>query len=185
MNGKYMLAAVGLSLLVCLPWLALYEKKKASVTEAALVAVMTAFSTVGRVIFAAAPHFKPVTALVIVTGASLGPSAGFAAGPWTFFQMAAWGLIGMAAGFLGEHIRGIRGRLVAFGAVSGAAYSLLMDFCTALMAGDSLSPAKYAAFAVAGLPVTAVYAASNAVFLWILGRPFCRKLARIKRKYIQ
>lgn len=199
MNGKYMLAAVGLSLLVCLPWLALYERKKASVAEAVLVAVMAAFSTAGRVIFAALPHFKPVTALVVVTGASLGAGPGFAAGaltaaisnmyfgqgPWTFFQMAAWGLIGMAAGLLGEHIQRSRARLVAFGAASGAAYSLLMDSCTALMAGEGFGLAKYAAFAAAGAPVAAVYAVSNAVFLWILGRPFCKKLVRIKRKYIQ
>ena len=198
MSNKYLLIAIGLSVITCIPWFVMYERKKASVTEAVLVAVMVAFSTVGRIAFAAFPHFKPVTALVTVAGASLGPGAGFVTGaltaavsnmyyghgPWTVFQMAGWGIIGMVSGIFGEHIRSSSLRLAAFGAMGGVAFSMIMDVYTLLSTDEVFNGGRLMFYAAAGLPVTLIHAVSSAVFLLILGRPFCRKLSRIKRKYI-
>ena len=58
------------------------------------------------------PEFKPMTAMVILTGAALGVEAGFltgavtmlvsniifSQGPWTAWQMAAMGLVGLLSG---------------------------------------------------------------------------------------
>ena len=79
-----------------------------------LIAVMAAIAVVGRMAFFMLPQFKPVTAIVIITGISLGAEAGFLTGavagfvsnfffgqgPWTPWQMFAFGIIGFLAGLL-------------------------------------------------------------------------------------
>ena len=88
------------------------DKRRTGVRRITLIAVMTALSIVGRFIFASLPAFKPVSAIVILTGIYLGGEAGFLVGslcaflsnfyfgqgPWTPFQMAALGIIGLLAG---------------------------------------------------------------------------------------
>ncbi len=199
MDNKYFFLALLLSAAVCAAWLFGYERKKGSTLETVLIAVLVAFASLGRVVFAALPHFKPVTAIVIISGASLGPGAGFVTGaltaavsnmyygqgPWTPFQMAAWGLIGALSGIIGKYIRKSTPKLIAFGVLCGVLYSLLMDVCTVLMSGESFSPARYVFYVSASLPVMAVYAVSDGIFLWLLGKPMCRRLDRIRIKYIE
>ncbi|MGN1097345.1 MAG: ECF transporter S component [Clostridia bacterium] len=197
MNNKYALMALGLAVLVCAPILICYERKKVSTSEIVTIAVMTALSSAGRIAFAAIPGFKPVTALVIISGVSLGGGAGFMTGalsavvsnmyfgqgPWTPFQMAVWGIIGLVAGLLGKYIQKSTCLMLVFGAAAGAVYSLLMDICTVLLAGEGFSLKLYLAAVGTSLPFMFIYAVSDVVFLWILGKPMCRKLARLKLKY--
>lgn len=198
MNNKYMVLAVVLAILVCIPAIVMYERKKVSTMELVTIAVMTAMCALGRSVFAPIPGFKPVTALVILSGAGLGPGAGFMTGAlsavvsnmqfgqglWTPFQMMAWGLIGMTAGLLGKHIQKSRPVMLVFGCLSGIFYSLFMDVCTLVMSGEGVSMRMYISLMLAGLPMTAVYAASDVIFLFVLGRPICRRLARLKLKYL-
>ena len=107
-----------------------------------LVAVMTAISVLGRFI----PFFKPITALTVITAMYLGGEAGFLVGslsallsnfyfgqgPWTAFQMLAWGLIGYVAGLIAESLKRNRALLLAYGVLSGIAFSLIMDVWTVL-----------------------------------------------------
>ena len=76
--------------------------------------VLAALAAAGRLLFAAVPDVKPVSAIAIVAGATLGPQSGFAVGAlaalvsnlffgqgaWTPRQMYAWGLVGYVAGFV-------------------------------------------------------------------------------------
>ena len=82
---------------------------------------MVALSVTGRFI----PFFKPVTALTVLTAVYLGGEAGFLCGalsavisnfwfgqgPWTPFQMLAWGMIGLFAGLLASPLKRSRIRL--------------------------------------------------------------------------
>lgn len=113
-----------------------------STREVAAVATLGALSAAGRVVFAPLPSVQPSTVLVILTGWVLGPAAGFTAGattafvsnvflgqgPWTVWQMLAWGLTGAVAGVLGkrEYAHPIR-VIVVYAAVAGFAFSWLMD----------------------------------------------------------
>lgn len=198
MDNKYFFMAVLLAAAVWVPWFILYERKRTSTLEAVLIAVLVAFAALGRIVFAGLPHFKPVTAIVVIAGASLGCGPGFMTGaltavvsnmyygqgPWTPFQMAVWGIIGMLAGLFGEYIRKSTLGLIAFGAICGVLYSLLMDICTVFMAEEGFTLARYIFYIFASLPVMVIYSVSNVIFLWILGKPMCRKLARIKQKYL-
>ena len=75
----------------------------------ALVGTLAAFGALGRIAFAAVPNVKPTTDIVLVSGYALGAGPGFAVGaiagltsnfffgqgPWTPWQMAAWGATGL------------------------------------------------------------------------------------------
>ncbi len=173
------------------------EKSGASPRRLALIAAFTALSVCMRLLFAVTPGFKPVSALVILCALHFGAGAGmatgaltalisnvyFGQGPWTPFQMAGWGLIGLLAGLCAPLMQKRKWLLCLFGALAGVAYSLVVDVWSALFAGDGFSFARYGAAIAASLPFTALYAASNAVFLFVLHEPFARKLMRIRIKY--
>lgn len=103
-------------ILAMVPFLMLYELKKPKAREWIPLAVMAAIAAVGRMAFALTPHFKPVSAIIIITAMVFGPEAGFLTGavaalasnllfgqgPWTPWQMFAWGLIGFLAGLLSK-----------------------------------------------------------------------------------
>lgn len=170
-----------------------FESKKTGSRRLALVSVMAALAVAGRFI----PFFKPVAALTILTGMYLGGEAGFLTGalaavisnfyfgqgPWTPFQMFAWGLIGLIAGLLARPLKGSRGLLIGYGLLSGAAFSFLMDVWTVLWAGNGFHFEAYAAALATALPHTVLYAVSNAFFLFIFARPLGEKLDRITTKY--
>lgn len=183
--------------LACVPFFAVFERNTADVRRMVVLAVLVALSVLGRFAFSFVPHFKPVTAIVIVAGLFLGAESGFLCGalsallsnflfgqgPWTPFQMLGWGLIGFFAGLLSRPLRKHLSLLLIYGGLAGAAFSLIMDVWTAFWLDGSFVFARYAALVVTALPVTAVYAASNIVFLLLLARPLGKKLDRIEKKY--
>lgn len=189
----HLLVTLGVAALSLLLFAAGYERRRTGSRRMVLTSVMVALCIAGRFI----PLFKPITALTILTAMYLGPEAGFLTGalaaalsnfwfgqgPWTPFQMLAWGLIGLAAGYLREPLLRRRYLLLAYGALSGAAYSMVMDVWTVLWYGGSFSWQLYAAACVTALPHTCLYALSNAVFLRLLARPIGEKLERIRVKY--
>jgi len=184
------LLVAGLSLLL---FAAGYERRKTGSRRMVLTAVMTALCIAGRFI----PFFKPITALTILTAMYLGPESGFLTGamaalasnfwfgqgPWTPFQMLAWGMIGLVSGYLHPLLKRSRVLLLGWGALSGIAYSLVMDVWTVLWYEGSFSPGLYGASVIAALPHTTLYTLSNLVFLYLLARPIGEKLERVRVKY--
>ena len=195
---RYDLAMMIIAVLCCVPFFLQFEKRAPSARELVLVAVMTAFSAAGRFIFAPLPFFKPVSAIVIIAGMYFGASAGFMTGSlsavisniyfgqgaWTPFQMFCWGMIGLAAGLLNrKSLLEKAVPLCIFGALSGVFYSLVMDVWTTLSIDGTFSLARWLAAVISALPITAVYAVSNVVFLLALRKPLGRRLTRLKTKY--
>lgn len=159
---------------------------------------MTAISVVGRLIFAPIPGFKPVTAVVIITGIAYGMQAGFLTGalsaivsnifygqgPWTPFQMFVWGFLGLLAGLVftsGKKPNAVA--LIVVGVIGGVLFSAMMDIWSVLNLDGAWNWTRYLALLVSGLPFMAIYAVSNVVFLLLLTKPFLQKLNRVKNKY--
>ena len=107
----------------------------------------------------------------------------FGQGPWTPFQMFSWGLIGLLAAFFSVSLKKSKLALAVFGVFSGIIFSLLMDGWTVLWAEGTFSASRYLAFVVSALPVTAIYAVSNVLFLLVLAVPIGGKLDRVIKKY--
>ena len=193
----YSFIALLIAIFSCLPMFWLFHKKKSSSKEIAILATMIALSVAGRFIFAWLPGFKPVTAIAVIVGVYLGHTSGFLVGslsavisnfyfgqgPWTPFQMFAWGVIGLLAGLLSKPLKANKMLLLTFGAISGVLFSLAMDIFTTLWVDGTFNFTRYLASVITALPITAEYAISNIIFLLLLAKPIGEKLDRVKRKY--
>lgn len=193
------IAMIMLAGISCLPYYYKYEKRRPQTRESVVLAVMTTLTVISRTMFAPLPGFKPVTAMVILCGMAFGKESGFLCGslsaflsnfafgqgPWTSFQMIAWGAIGWAAGvfnrrgWLERHKTG----LTVCGLVAGIFFSMLMDVWTVLAAGEGFQWLRYVAVLATSVPVTIEYCISNVIFLWILTPILMKKLNRVKYKY--
>ncbi len=181
----------------CIPLFYCFERKESTSKELTVLAVIIALSAIGRFIFAWLPAFKPITAITVITGVYLGKESGFMVGalsalvsnfyfgqgPWTPFQMLAWGLIGFLAGVLSKPLSKHKIALCLFGFFAGVFYSATMDIWTVLWADNTFNLSRYIAAAITALPVTIEYAVSNIIFILLLAKPFGRKLERLKNKY--
>jgi energy-coupling factor transport system substrate-specific component len=180
-------AVVGLVLAV--GWLA-YERRRPSARMAAVVAVMAALAALGRDAFAALPDVKPITAMTLVVGYALGPLPGFTVGalgmlvsnfmlgqgPYTPWQMAAWGMVGLGGAVLGWLSRRRLGRVqlaLACG-LSALAAKEVMNLYTWTL-GASHTPAAF--LAVAGQALA--YDITDTVASFLFGLAFAPELARV------
>lgn len=194
----YNLVSGVIVLLACILFYITYEKKEGSIRRMVLLAVMTALAVVGRCLFMAFPSFKPVTAIVILSGIYMGSQSGFLVGslaalisniffgqgPWTPFQMFAWGSIGMIAGIPGLR-NGLKNRfnIVVFGVYAGVYYALIMDIWTVLSMDATWNWKRYLAAIATGIPQMIAFVVSNVVFLLLTIKPIGEKLERIQVKH--
>ena len=197
-DRKYMLVASMILFVACGAFYLAYEKREGSIRRMVLLAVMTAISVTGRFIFGPIPYFKPVTAVVVLTGIYMGPESGFLVGslsaiisniffgqgPWTPFQMFTWGVIGLVAGtpVLRALLRR-RGPLLVYGVISGIAYSGIMDIWTVFSLEGAWNWARYLVALGTAAPVTLTYCVSNVVFLSLISKPIGEKMTRIQIKH--
>src|SRR5436309_15345358 len=91
-----------------------YERSRPPARIVALVAALAALAVAGRIALAPIPNVVATTDIVLLTGYAIGGAPGFAVGalaalvsnfwlgqgPWTPWQMAAWGLVGVAGAAL-------------------------------------------------------------------------------------
>ena len=154
----------------------------------------------GRVAFFMLPQFKPVIAIVIISGVAFGGEAGFLVGamtafvsnmffgqgPWTPWQMFAFGIIGFLAGVLFRKgiLRRSRAALCMFGGFSTfAIYGLIMNTSTLFTYQTNPTLSMLWPAILQGLPFDLVHGLATAVFLFIIARAMLEKLDRIKQKY--
>ncbi len=183
-------------LLLCGLLYALLSRHVQTAQQLALVATLAAVATAGRVLFAALPNFKPVTYLVFVAGAALGPGPGFMVGattglisnlffgqgPWTPWQMLAWGLIGLAgAGLAGRGRMPSRWVLVVAGAVLSVLFDWFVSLWMVLSFTDHSWPALLALY-VRGLPFDAAHGAATGLFCLLFGPATIRMLTRYRAR---
>ena len=193
----YAWIALCVAVLSCLPLFICFERKDSTAKELIILAVLVAVSAAGRFAFAWVPGFKPVTAITVIAAMYLGREAGFVVGslsavvsnfyfgqgPWTPFQMFAWGFLGFLAGVLAQPLKRRKIWMSLYGVLAGLLFSLIMDIWSTLWADGGFNFARYLAACISALPFTIEYAVSNVVFLLLLAKPIGDKLERIKRKY--
>jgi energy-coupling factor transport system substrate-specific component len=177
-------------------WLA-YERSRPSARMAAVVGTLAAVAALGRDAFVAIPDVKPITAMTLVVGYALGPLPGFTVGavgmlasnivlgqgPYTPWQMAAWGLVGLAGAGLGR-LSGRRvGRLgLALAcALTAVAAKEIMNVYTWTL-GASHTPAALLAAAGAALPFDVTDAVASFLFGLAFGPELARLLGRMRAR---
>jgi energy-coupling factor transport system substrate-specific component len=172
-----------------------FERSRPPARMLALVATMAALSGLGRVAFVALPSVKPTTAMVLVCGVALGAAPGFAIGalaalssnvflgqgPWTPWQMAAWGAVGVAGALLGR----IAGRepsrltLAIVAAVCAAAFSEILNLSLVSFGGGPVL-SQWALWAARGVPFDVTHTVSSFLFASAFGPELLRALRRFR-----
>jgi len=141
-----------------------------------------------------------LVALVIIAGVCFGGETGFLVGavtgfvsnfffgqgPWTPWQMFAFGIIGFVAGILFKKgfLRKTKASLCIFGAVTTfVIYGGIMNPASVIMWQDKITMGMIMSAYLTGIPFDLIHALSTAFFLWFISEPMIDKFERIKVKY--
>ena len=201
-DRSYYFISLCLIILSMLPFFLVFENRRPQAREVVVIAVMAALAVAGRAAFFMLPQFKPVAAIVIIAGVGLGAEAGFLTGalagfvsnfffgqgPWTPWQMFAFGIVGFLGGLIFRRKRGrwkhFRLWLCIYGGLSVLMiYGFLLDTASVFMGMGSINKAAFLAMYASGLPMNVIHGAATVFFLAVLGEPMLCKLERIRKKY--
>jgi energy-coupling factor transport system substrate-specific component len=175
-----------------------YERAQPTARLAAMVATMAGLAALGRIAFAPLPDVKPTTDIIVLSGFVLGAAPGFAIGatgalasnvvfgqgPWTPWQMAAWGLTGLLGAALGAVTRRDVGRipLALFCGAMGVLFGAIMDFSTLASYTGEHSLDRYLAISGTALPFNVAHAVGNIAFCLAFGPALVRALERFRAR---
>ena len=176
--------------------IAAWERGPGGAREVALVGSYGAAAAAGRVLFAAIPNVQPVTTMTACAGVALGPRAGAAVGglaalisngflgqgPWTPWQMLAWGLVGATGGAMGPWLRRSRSALVVFCALWGFVFDAILNVVDLATFGPSWTWQAFWALEARGLPFDVAHATGNAVLAAVAGPALIRLLDRYGKR---
>ena len=188
-----------------IPFFLAFEQRKPQAREMVLLAVMAALAAASRVAFVFLPGFKPILGVIMITGMVFGPEAGFLTGavsvfasnffytqgPWTPWQMMAYGFAGFFAGLVFCRHRKTLEEIAWFLPVLGCFgfFSVvllvgpLLDCCTVFTVLPKYTVKSVLAVFAAGVPVNIRTGFATAVTLVVCARPLMWKLDRVQTKY--
>ena len=196
----YYLSAVAVILLSLIPFWVMFERRRIKTGEIVIIALLISLSVAGRAVMSFVPEIKPTAALAMIAGVAFGAHVGFAVGSITMFisnfifgqgmftpfQMLGLGLAGFICGavFCGKKLA--KNRVAV--SLTGAAlvffvYGPIVDSCSVLTMLTDFSAGSVFSVYAAGAPFNLLYAASTALFLFLLEKPMNDKLERLRIKY--
>ena len=196
----YYLTSTLIIIEILIPFFLAFESRRPQARELVLLAVLCALAVASRVAMPL-PHFKPIFAIVMIAGMAFGSQAGFLVGaisafasnfllggqgPWTPWQMMAYGIAGLLAGAVMR--RGWLPKkpwiLAIFGFVSMVAVvGVLLDCCTIFTSLTTIKWSSVALVLTLGLRTNISHGISTALTLLVFSKPLLEKLDRVKLKY--
>ncbi len=206
--NNYLIIAISINCIINLIFLVLFERSKPTPKDFLPIVVMCSAACLGRLVFSIIPQVQPVTTLVIITGASLGPVYGFITGSasalfsnmllgqgvWTLFQMTAWGMVGFIAGIIGKLFKTYNKQkktsksifelivFIVYGFTSAIIYSITTDTLTISYLGNTLSISSAIVIFITGIAFNISHGIFNSILICMLYNPLTRKLNRIMLK---
>lgn len=200
-DRNYYIAGVLIILFSMIPFFVGFESRRPQARELVTIAVMCAIAVVSRAAFIMLPQFKPLVGIVMITGIALGPAAGFLTGaisgfvsnfifgqgPWTPWQMFAFGIAGFIAGLLAKKglikpEKRLPVAIIGFVTVM-VIVGPILDTCTLFTMASMVDTSSAAMVYMAGVPFNAVHGVATFATLFVLCKPMMEKLERIKIKY--
>lgn len=175
-----------------------YERSHPSARVLALVGTLAALAVLGRIAFAPVPNVKPTSDIVLLTGYVFGGAPGFAVGavaalasnlfftqgPWTPWQMAAWGTVGVGGALLARTTGGRAGRVplaLACG-LSGLVYGVILNVGSVATFGGEDFWSRYVVYQGTSVPWDILHAAGNVAFFLVFGPALVRTLRRFRTR---
>ena len=177
-----------------------YEKRKPQAKEIIVLAVLCTIAIVGRQIFAFLPHVKPVGAIVLLVGVTMGANSGFICGavtmlasnfffgqgPWTPWQMLGFGLLGFVAGkvfYNRSKINNVIFYIIFYVIFYMLVVGPLLDFSYVFSFGNMVDFSSIFKILLAGVPINLIQTVSSSVFILILYKPFIYQMDRMKTQH--
>ncbi|SFB03806.1 energy-coupling factor transport system substrate-specific component [Acetitomaculum ruminis DSM 5522] len=199
-DRKYTFIGIMLMFYAIIPFFMGFESRKPQTRELIVIAVLSAIAVLGRTAFIMVPMFKPILAIIIISGVTFGPEAGFLVGavsmfisnfffgqgPWTPWQMFSAGIIGFVAGVLFRKglLKRTRVSLCLFGFLAAIfIYGGIMNPAALIMYTSHITIEGIIGIYISGIPVDLAHATSVVIFLWLISKGMIEKLERIKKKY--
>lgn len=196
---SWQLAAYALLGLVLAGGFVWFERSRPPARMVALVAALAALAVAGRLVLAAIPNVVATTDIVLIAGYAVGAAPGFAVGalaaavsnlwlgqgPWTPWEMAGWGLVGLGGAALATVTRGRLGRigLAASCGLAGLAYGALLDYSVMVGYGGEQSLDRYLAISARGVPFNIAHAAGNVALALAAGPALVRMISRYRCRF--
>lgn len=199
-DKKYYFISLLIILETMIPFGFAFENRKPKARELVIISVLCAIGIAGRTAFFMLPQFKPVAAIVIISGVAFGGETGFLVGaitafvsnfffgqgPWTPWQMFSFGIIGFLAGIMFQKgiLRKTKTDMCLFGFVATfVIYGGIMNPASVIMWQSNININMVLSSYVMGMPFDFIHAVSTVFFLFFAAEPMLEKLERIKIKY--
>lgn len=200
LSGRwYYLTSTMMIVEVMIPFFLAFETRRPQARELVTLAVMCALAVASRVVMLI-PNFKPMTAIIMITGIALGAQSGFVCGavgafasnfffsqgPWTPWQMMAYGFAGFLAGGLFHKRFPLRNpaALAVWGFFTIVlVIGPLLDSCTVFTVSSRITWKYALAVFTAGFAYNVQHGLACAVTLLLFAKPLLGKLERLKTKY--
>ncbi|MFJ5716473.1 ECF transporter S component [Neobacillus sp. NPDC093127] len=200
-ENAYLWLSFGFVLLSILLFLVRFESRKVEPRELVLLAVLASIAAVGRIPFASIPSVQPTTFVIMMSGYVFGAESGFligavaalasnmimGQGPWTPWQMTAWGLVGLTAGLLRKSwLMNLKWGRIFFGAVWGFLFGFIMNiwgFLAVVQSGTGVSLKAFLLYFAGSAMFDTFHSVSNVILLLVFGDVWLKILTRFKRKY--
>ncbi len=196
----YYVASLLIILYTMIPFFLVFQKRRPQARELVILAVLCALAVMSRAAFIAFNHFKPMVAIIMIAGIAFGPEAGFLVGavsgfasnfifgqgPWTPWQMFAFGTAGFLFGILSRlHLLPKkRFWLSALGFVTILlVVGPLLDTSTFFTMVRVFTWEAVASTYFSGFLVNLVHATCTFLTLFFVSRPLLEKLERVQLKY--
>ena len=200
-NQNYYLFSILIILIAFAVFSFSYEKKKPEAREIVTLAVMSAIAVASRAAFAMVSFFKPMMGIIMITAIAFGPGAGFLTGavsgfvsnfifgqgPWTPWQMLAYGVGGAIAGFLAR--KGIMSEekklptaMIGYVIVQFIVGPIL-DTCSMFIMGQNVSKEYALSIYGSGVIPNLIHGIATFLTLFLVCKPMIEKLNRMKLKY--
>lgn len=191
-SGLVLVLAIG----VGFAW---YELEHPTSRMLALIATLAALAALGRVAFAPLPNVKPTTDIVLIAGYVLGGAPGFVVGavaalasnvffgqgPWTPWQMAGWGVVGLLGALLARMTARHAGRwtLALACGVAGAVYGAIQNLSLWITYSGDHTFAKLVAYFATSLPFDLAHILGNVAFCLAFGPALAAALRRFRARF--
>ena len=199
-DRSYYLISGLILLFACLPFAALFRRRRVKVRELVIVSVMAAIAVASRAAFYMLPTVKPLCAIAIITGLYLGEETGFMVGvlsmflsnflfgqgAWTPYQIFGMGFAVFVADVILRRNHLAEKRIVA--AVVGGLccfllYGACADSCAVFAIAPDLEWKSVSSVILTGIPFNLSHGAVTGIILFFLNRPIGEKLERMCVKY--
>jgi len=181
-----------------IPFFARFEFKDIQGREVVILAMLAAIAAVSRVPFAGLPSVQPSSFVIIMTGMVFGAESGFIVGavaaiasniflgqgPWTPWQMYAWGMMGLSAGLLRNTwlLTSMWGKAI-FGFVWGYLFGWFMNLWIVVSNIENLSWEWFLTLYASSIYFDLAHGLANVFFLFVFSNSWMKIMNRLQKKY--